>query len=280
MKIIYAPQCTTYRFPDHPESPERISKTVELLTQLNYEFIAPQPATFQDVLAVHDAALIAQVKDNQFLDKDTPNNPTMFDHALLAAGAATLAMEYALKNETAFSLMRPPGHHAMPARTMGFCYFNNIAIATKKALNTVNKVALLDIDCHHGNGTEEIARDLHNVLYVSLHAHPCYPETGAQSHGNCLNYPLPPFTQESAYLATLEQALAKIQEFAPELLAVSAGFDTYKEDPVTEFGLEITTFAKIAAMITSLHAPTFHVLEGGYSSALPECIANYLNHCG
>lgn len=281
MKIIYSPKCAGYNFPGHPESPKRVITTYELLKKSSYEFIEPFAADIEDILAVHDAELIQALKNNDFLEQETPNNSEMFYYAELAAGGAILALEYALKGEDVFSLMRPPGHHATRNKAQGYCYLNNIAIAVKKGLNFVKKIAILDIDCHHGNGTEDIFRNQENVLFVSLHASPCYPETGLVSYKNCINYPLPLYTKEDQYLATLEKALLKIKEFSPELLAISAGFDTYKNDPVTEFGLEQTSYAKISAMISTLNIRTFSILEGGYSDDLSTCISYFLEnmHC-
>ncbi|MFN3301854.1 MAG: histone deacetylase, partial [Patescibacteria group bacterium] len=177
-----------------------------------------------------------------------------------------------------FSLMRPPGHHAGKDFCGGFCYFNNLAIAVAKFLKKDKKVAILDIDCHHGNGTEDIFLGKNNVLYISLHESPLYPGTGLESRFNCLNFPLPPRTQEKEYLQTLEIALEKISQFKPNLLAISAGFDTYKKDPLTYFGLEIDSYQKIGEKIAQLNLPTFSVLEGGYSQSLPLCLYNFIKN--
>ena len=145
-------------------------------------------------------------------------------------------MRSAVAGETAFSLMRPPGHHATRTRVMGFCYFNNIAIASARFLadHPSKRIAIVDIDCHHGNGTEDFALGRDRIFYASLHQSPLYPGTGLESPMNCLNFPLPPFTEETPYLAALETACERIREFNPDILGVSAGFDTYEEDPLTQ----------------------------------------------
>lgn len=200
----------------------------------------------------------------------------MFEYALLSCGAAIKAQELVLNKEFAFSLMRPPGHHAARDSAGGFCYFNNIAVAVSKALDTVKKVAIIDIDCHHGNGTQDIFLGEERVLYISLHQSPLYPGTGLKSIKNCLNFPLPSGTDEEEYLNIFKEAIEEAKNFSPQLIAVSAGFDTYKNDPLTNFNLEKETYTKISNLISSLKKPAFSVLEGGYSSELAECVEQYL----
>ena len=136
---------------------------------------------------------------------------------------------------------------------------------------------LIDFDCHHGNGTQDIFLGKQNVLYVSLHQSPLYPGTGLTSEGNCLNFPLPAGTDEPAYMTAFSKAIEAIYRFAPDLVAVSAGFDTYKGDPLAALYLEKSTYEKIGKAIRELGKPLFAVLEGGYSDDLPECIHNFLN---
>src|SRR5262249_13030874 len=149
---------------------------------------------------------------------------------------------------------------------------NNIAIAVAKVLQQEDrKVAILDFDCHHGNGTEDIFRGNERVLFTSLHQSPCYPGTGLTSEDNCINYPLPPGTAPLQFLAALDKAINEIRNFKPDLLAVSAGFDAYKDDPITQMGLEIKTFQEIGRHIadfTQSKLPCFAVLEGGYAPEL------------
>ena len=277
MKIIFSPQCLKYENPGHPESPLRVKLAYQFLKQKGLTFIEPAPCKEEDVLAVHSQGLLDAVQSGQFSDADTPNLKGIFEHASLAAGSAIQAQERALKGENAFSLMRPPGHHAGKDTLGGFFYFNNIAIAMKKALKKVKKGAFLDLDCHHGNGTQDIFLGNERVLYVSLHQSPLYPGTGLESEENCLNYPLPAGTDGKRYLATLAQALKNIKAFDPELLGISLGFDTYREDPLTNFGLEIAAYRDIGALIKELSIAGFGVLEGGYSQRLGECILEFLS---
>lgn len=276
MKIIFSAKCLEYHQWNHPESPERLRSPADFLKEKGFKFIESHPAEEKDLLLVHSQRLIDEVKNGKILDLDTPNIKDIFDYALLSVGGATEAMKISLEGEKVFSLMRPPGHHAGKDFCGGFCYFNNLAVAVAKALRKVKKVAILDIDCHHGNGTEDIFLGKSNVLYVSLHESPLYPGTGIESQFNCLNFPLPPKTQEKEYFETLDIALRKIFDFKPNLLAVSAGLDTYKKDPLTYFGLEIDSYQKIGEKIAQLKIPTFAVLEGGYSSDLPLCLHNFL----
>ena len=171
---------------------------------------------------------------------------------------------------------------------MGFCYLNNIAIAVAHALGSpspVQRVAILDFDCHHGNGTEDIFRGDERVLFVSLHQSPCYPGTGLTTQDNCLNYPLPPGTRPAQFLAALDEGLERIRDFQPGLLAVSAGFDAYKGDPITNMDLEIETFYEIGRRVADVTerapsapaVPCFAVLEGGYSREFAQCVEAFVN---
>lgn len=277
MKIIFSKRCLDYKFFRHPESSQRLKSISELLKEKELEFIEPLPAKEEDILRVHTPDLVERVKGGEFLDRDTPNSKRMFEYALLSCGAAIKAQELALNNEMAFSLMRPPGHHATRDSAGGFCYLNNIAVAVSEALDTVKKAVIIDIDCHHGNGTQDIFLGDKRVLYISLHQSPLYPGTGLKSLQNCLNFPLPAGMGEEGYLNIFKKALEEVKDFSPQLIAVSAGFDTYKDDPLTELNLEKETFAKISSLISSLKRPTFSVLEGGYNVLeLAECVEQYL----
>jgi acetoin utilization deacetylase AcuC-like enzyme len=276
IQVVYSPKCLEYKKWNHPESPERVRGVFEILARNNFKFLEPELISENDLLLVHSQSLIDQVKDGKISDPDTPNIKGIFNYALLSVSGAVTAMQMALKNKPAFSLMRPPGHHAGKDFLGGFCYFNNLAVAVAKALRLVERVAILDIDCHHGNGTEDIFLGRLNVLYVSLHESPLYPGTGLESRLNCLNFPLLPKTGEDKYLETLAKSLKEINNFKPNLLAISAGFDTLKKDPLTYFGLEVESYQKIGQMIGELKIPTFAVLEGGYSSDLPKCVLGFL----
>jgi len=275
MKIIFSPKCVEYKQEWHPEAPQRVLATQGFLRG-KYDFIEPKPCRVKDLLLTHELELIENVRSGNFFDFDTPNLVDMFDYARLSAGAAVDAMRFALIGEKAFSLMRPPGHHAGKNFLGGFCYFNNVAVAVKLALKSVKKVAIIDIDGHFGNGTQDIFLDNEKVLFISLHQSPAFPGTGLKSEKNCINYLLAPGTGEKEYLEKLNDAIAHIRKFSPELIAVSAGFDTYKKDPLLNLQLEIESYKKIGNMISSLNVNVFAVLEGGYSDDLPKCIANFL----
>jgi acetoin utilization deacetylase AcuC-like enzyme len=275
MVIVHSPRCLDYFAPGHPERPERIRTTVAELAEAPHTWLVPEPCPETDILRVHTPALLRAVQTGDYEDADTPHFANIYELARLSAGAAVLASQQA---EPAFALMRPPGHHAERDRVMGFCYFNNVAIAVAKLLaeDTARHIAILDFDCHHGNGTEDIFRSDERVLFVSLHQSPCYPGTGLIARDNCVNYPLPPGTGPAPYLDALDNALGKIRVFAPDRLAVSAGFDTYKNDPITDMALEIETYRDIARRIAALRLPAFMVLEGGYAEQLAECVAAYV----
>jgi acetoin utilization deacetylase AcuC-like enzyme len=279
MTIITSARCTEYRAREHPERPERISRTVDHLKSLGgFEWVEARPAMGPEIERVHPPSHYDTIASGDFFDADSPAYPRILEYALLSAGAAIQAAELALEGKRAFSLMRPPGHHCTRDRLMGFCYFNNIAIAIESARSKhkISKAAVFDFDCHHGNGTEEIFSGDANTLFASLHQDPCYPHTGLESRGNILNYPLPPRTPPGDFLKACAAALEKIQKFKPQLLGISAGFDAYKDDPITEMSLEVETFFEIGKAVGAIDVPQFAVLEGGYADELPLCIAAFL----
>jgi acetoin utilization deacetylase AcuC-like enzyme len=291
MVILYSPRCLDYATPGHPESPERIRPAVLMLQREFHTWEIPTPCTDEDILRVHTRGVLEAARTGDFEDADTPFFPEIFEIAKLSAGAAILAAEHALAGRPAFSLMRPPGHHAQRDRIMGFCYLNNIAIAVGNILKIQNpkseigRVAILDFDCHHGNGTENIFRGDDRVLFVSLHQSPCYPGTGLASKGNVINYPLPPGTGPEEFLTALDDALVLIRNFKPQLLAVSAGFDAHRDDPITHMDLDVEAFHKVGLRIAHLTKPNspadsalpcFAVLEGGYSREFPHCVDAFL----
>lgn len=285
MKIIFSEKCLEYGGRWHPESPERVLRVYEFLMERGFSFLEPQPCSDKDILFVHDKFYVEAVKRGALADPDTPNIPGIYKYAKLSAGGALTAMDLALKGEISFSLMRPPGHHAgrdgaaLGAPTLGFCYFNNVAIASSKALRigVAERLAIIDIDCHHGNGTQEIFLGNPKVLFVSLHKYGFfYPGTGGSSERNCLNYPLGWDTTEEKYIGTLRSALREVAKFKPDLVAVSAGFDTYKYDQIGGLGLSTRAFRRIGEMIRELEKPVFTVLEGGYSREMPLCVYNFI----
>ncbi len=283
MVILYSPRCLDYAAAGHPENPERVRAAVAQLHKEFHTWVVPVACTDEDILRVHTRDQLEAVRSGTFDDADTPFFPDIFEIAKLSAGAAVLAAEHALAGRPAFSLMRPPGHHAERNRVMGFCYFNNIAIAVAKTLQSsprLQRVAILDFDCHHGNGTEDIFCGDERVLFVSLHQSPCYPGTGLMSGANCINYPLPPGTGPEKFLEALDEAIGRIRGFNPHLLAISAGFDSFRNDPITHMGLEVETFYEIGRRVADLTRPTstapalpcFAVLEGGYAREFAQCV--------
>jgi acetoin utilization deacetylase AcuC-like enzyme len=278
MLLIHSPRCLDYEAPGHPERPARVRDAVALLMEGRHEWVVPEPCTEAQLLRVHHPAQLAAVRRGKYVDGDTPHFPQIYELARLAAGAAIQAAISAIQGRPAFSVMRPPGHHAERGRVMGFCYFNNIAVAVAEALHThpLQRVAILDFDCHHGNGTEDIFLGDDRVRFISLHQSPCYPGTGLVSRKNCLNYPLPPGTGPTEFWPAFGNALEHVAGFEPDLLAVSAGFDSLRGDPITQMGLEVETFGEIGARIGALGLPTFAVLEGGYARELPQCVAQFV----
>lgn len=275
VKIVYSEKCLEYSQPGHPECPERVGATYEYLKD-SFEFVSPEPADPADILTIHTQELLNQVKTGRFYDGDSPAYPDLFSYATLSAGGAIAAAELALGGTVSLSLMRPPGHHAGKNFLGGFCYFNNIAIAVVKALNSVDRIAIIDFDCHHGNGTEDIFMGHDRVLYVSLHQSPLYPGTGTRSELNCLNYPIMAGTDETGYLTEFDRAMAEVDVFAPDMIAVSAGFDTFREDPITNLRLDVESYEKVGQRIKSRGKPVFSILEGGYSAKMPRCVESYL----
>jgi acetoin utilization deacetylase AcuC-like enzyme len=263
MKIVFSEKCLDYNWHGHIERPERVRQALRILRE-RHAFLEPEPASQEDLLTVHSREHVDRIKNveaRSYLDGDTPAPENIYKYALLSAGAALQAAE-----EKAFSFMRPPGHHAgrngvaLGASTLGFCYFNNVAIAVKKlGLQTL----ILDIDGHHGNGTQEIFQGDPKVTFISLHRHPTYPGTGLVSQGNCLNFPLPHSAGDALYLKTLEKALSRVDMANVEVIGISAGFDAHQGD-LASLGLTSSCYREIGRIVGAYTKPVFGVLEGGY----------------
>lgn len=250
--------------------------------ELPIEWLAPTQITDAQILRAHTPEMLARLKVPEDFDGDTPWHEDIADYARASAAAALDAMRLARAGETVFSLMRPPGHHATRERAMGFCYLGNIAIAALEALATgTQRVAVFDFDVHHGNGTEDILLNRPNAAFFSVHQFPCYPGTGGGKAGdNCFNYPVAPSTPRETWRATLARALGDMKNFSPGLIGVSAGFDAYARDPLANGTLLAGDFFWLGQELRAMNVPFFSLLEGGYSSDLPELIFAYLKGCG
>jgi len=272
LKIIFSERCLGYRYPGHVESPERVKEASEALRRRGYAFIEPQRAVKTDLLRVHTREWVETVESGWFSDADTPGGHNIYEYATLAAGGAMLAAE-----TRGFSLLRPPGHHAgvrgraLGAPTLGFCYFNNMAVAVR---HLDRPTLILDIDGHHGNGTQEIFLGDPTVTFVSLHRSAIYPGTGYASERNCLNFPLPPGAGDRQYLAAVKEALGRVDMNGVEVIGISAGFDAHRGD-LASLGLTPAVFREVGGMIRACGREVFGVLEGGY---VGENIATDLDH--
>jgi acetoin utilization deacetylase AcuC-like enzyme len=251
----------------HPEAPERLAVLLEAFP----DFVSCEPATKADLLRCHSDAylhLIRSIEKPTWLDLDTVASATTYTGAALAAGAAIEAAR-----RGGLALVRPPGHHALPERAMGFCLFDNVAIAARWAQSklAISRVAIVDFDVHHGNGTQEIFRGDDTVLFVSLHQWPFWPGTGGPDDqaATTLNVPMRAGSgdddYESAFDRVVEPALAR---FEPELVLVSAGFDAHVDDPLATCRVSEAGYAGMTASVRraadAVGAPVGIVLEGGY----------------
>ena len=281
MKIITDERCTSYSSPGHPERPERIKATLAKLRaqkELPITWAAPAAVPDAVLLRAHTPEHLARLNVEEDFDADTAWFPGIADRARASVGAALAALAAARAGETVFSLMRPPGHHATRRNAMGFCYLSTCAIAVLEALATgAQRVAVFDFDVHHGNGTEDVLLNQPGAMFISIHQYPCYPGTGGRNVGNnCFNYPVAPQTPRGEYRNVLESAFEQLRAYAPEVVAVSAGFDAYARDPLAQETLEAEDYYWLGQTFRQLGVPVVSLLEGGYSDDLPDLIFAYL----
>lgn len=279
MIIVLDPACAGFGSYLRPEQPERIIRTIPFLRAQHPDWTweTPVAAGVAQLQRAHDHAFLKRLNQGEDFDSDTPWFEGIADHAARASGAAITAMGHALAGRRAFSLMRPPGHHATRSQIMGFCYANHIAVAALEARERgVGRVAVWDFDGHHGNGTEDILMGREDFLYVSVHQFPGYPGTGTVSAGNCRNFPVQPRIPRQDLMDVLRRSWDAVVGFKPELVLISAGFDAYSGDPLLYLTLEAEDFAALGAWVRESGLPSAAILEGGYSRDLPALIDTFL----
>ena len=261
MKLIYNKVFLEHNTGNHPENKERLKHFFKLPdTKIESGEKYLRLAHSQKYIDIVKSAS----EKEWFLDSDTQLSKESYKVACYAVGATIMASE-----KNAFALVRPPGHHAMSDQGMGFCIFNNMAIAALHLLENKKRVFVLDIDVHHGNGTEQILLNKKNLIYCSLHQIYSYPGSGFNSHNNCINIPLPLGTEDKEYIEKIDRFVKpRLEEFNPDIVGVSAGFDSYYKDfrymnPIVGFKLTEKSYKEIKTMINGYDH--FFVLEGGYN---------------
>ena len=281
----------------HPECPERIAAIEDQLIQSRLDAhlkrIDPPLASEADITRVHSEDHLAFVKSKasssgySMIDGDTIMNPATWTVSLRAAGAAIAAVDAVMQGEVnnAFCAIRPPGHHAEPHRSMGFCVFNNVAIATRYAIETygLDRVAVIDFDVHHGNGTEAAFINDPHVLMCSFFQHPFYPYSGLDGGDNMVNVPLPASTNGKVVREMISQTwIPRLHEFKPQLIIISAGFDAHREDDLGQMGLVEDDYVWMTKQLMEIanqycEGKIVSCLEGGYNlSALGRSVAAHL----
>ncbi len=281
----------------HPECPERIQAIEDQLIQSRLDpylkRIEPSLASEADITRVHSEDHLAFIKSKApttgyaMIDGDTIMNTETWNVSLRAAGAAIAAVDAVMKGEVdnAFCAIRPPGHHAEPHRSMGFCVFNNVAIATRYAIEKygLERVALIDFDVHHGNGTEAAFVNDPHVLMCSFFQHPFYPYSGLEGGDNMVNIPLPASTSGKVVREMIKKIwIPRLQEFKPQLIVISAGFDAHREDDLGQMGLVEDDYVWITQQLMAIakeycDGKIVSCLEGGYNlSALGRSVAAHL----
>ena len=270
----------------HPEKIDRVTVVIDNLKKLdNKDLVWKKPSKFDRSLLeiTHNSDYINFVEKSfpekglSFLDGDTIVSPGSKDATSDAVGSIITAIDGVQNKDfkNAFCAVRPPGHHAEKNKAMGFCIYNNVAVGANYLISKykLKKVAIIDFDVHHGNGTQDIFYDNEKVLYISTHQYPYYPGSGTNDekgkHNNILNIPLPAGTTSEEYLNAYEFVLKKIKEFRPEFILLSAGFDAHKDDPLAQLQLESKDFYSITKRTLELSkqycdGKVVSILEGGY----------------
>ena len=270
----------------HPEKIDRVTVVIDNFKKLdNKDLVWKKPSKFDRSLLeiTHNSDYINFVEKSfpekglSFLDGDTIVSPGSKDATSDAVGSIITAIDGVQNKDfkNAFCAVRPPGHHAEKNKAMGFCIYNNVAVGANYLINKykLNKIAIIDFDVHHGNGTQDIFYDNEKVLYISTHQYPYYPGSGTNDekgkHNNILNIPLPAGTTSEEYLNAYEFVLKKIREFKPEFILLSAGFDAHKDDPLAQLQLESKDFYNITKRTLELSkqycdGKVVSILEGGY----------------
>ncbi len=275
LKVIFGPVFLEHDNPAHPENKGRLSLILEELGE--WDVVDPEDGE-QYLGLCHSEEYVQRIRSlagSGFLTPDTYYNEHTFRAACYAVGAAVQAARL-----NAFALVRPPGHHALRERGGGFCIFNSMAVAAKVLSGEGKRIAILDIDCHHGNGTQELVKDDRNILYCSLHQSPLYPGTGLRDEGNALNAPLPAGSGDKEGIRVSEEKFfPAIEDFNPDVVGVSAGFDAYYKDKRPELGNDLNFtlefYERVAEFLRSYDR--FLVLEGGYDPvSILECSKVFL----
>ncbi len=279
MILFHDSSCAGYGSHMRPEQPARITRTVPHLQNAHPDWEWRVPGQFDEavLLRAHTAALLKRIEEPGDIDEDTPHFPGIAQYARRSVAAALDATAAALAGHRAFAAMRPPGHHCTRNQAMGFCYLNQIAVAALEAqANRGVRVAVWDFDAHHGNGTEDILEGKPGVFFASVHQSPGYPGTGTRSTVNCRNFPVKPHTPREFHLAELARSWEAVLSFKPDLVLVSAGFDAFEGDPITEMTLALDDFAELGRWLRQSGLPAAAVLEGGYADQLPQLIDAFL----
>ncbi len=278
----------------HPEGAARIvaiERELERHDWFGFARVESPPVELDTLTAVHPASHVEMVRalsarGGGMLDADTIASAGSYEAALHAAGGAVALVERLVAGEVAcgFSAHRPPGHHALPARAMGFCLFNTVAVAARHALDSLGleRVMIVDWDVHHGNGTNDIFRPSRDVLFVSIHQSPLYPGTGVPSdvgtgegEGFTVNLPVPPGSGDAEFVSLVEGVVVPLaRTFEPQLLLISAGFDAHADDPLANCRVTERGYAAMTAALLAIGGPVGVVLEGGYAlDALASSVA-------